>query len=253
MSQNFTPLVSVVIPAFNEEKGIARVLQALKQQTYSNFEVIVIDNNSSDRTSEIVQPFLADNRFSLYLEERPGVMNARECGRIHAKGDIIAILDADCITNPDWIEQGIKHFSKKTNTVAVVGPYDYYDANFLLRSFTYVTQALFMRPLNLLMQYTRRGAVMSGGNGFIKKEALEAIGGFDTSFLFYGDDAHAATSLSKVGWLETTNSITVKSSARRYKTLGFFATQKKYNYWNLANLFNRTTDRSHTVENIHPR
>lgn len=251
-SHTNTPLVSVVIPAFNEEKRIVDTLLALTKQTYTPFEVIVVDNNSTDDTNILVKPFLIDKRFTLLHEKTPGVMNARECGRQHARGEIIALLDADCIPHTHWIRNAVVKFDQD-NVVAVVGPYDYYDASFIVRAITFFIQSLFMRPLNWIMQKTNHGAVMSGGNAFIKSDALNKIHGFDTNFVFYGDDAHTATQLSKIGWVQTTNTITVKSSARRYEALGFFATQKKYNYWNMAHLFNRTTNMKHTHEVIHPR
>ncbi|HEY9862115.1 MAG TPA: glycosyltransferase family A protein, partial [Candidatus Obscuribacterales bacterium] len=92
------PLVSVIIPAYNAERFIARTLESVLNQTYQNIEVLVVDDGSSDRTPEIVHHFAEiDARIILFHQSNAGVAAARNLAIQHAKGEFIAPLDADDI------------------------------------------------------------------------------------------------------------------------------------------------------------
>ncbi len=93
--------VSIVIPAYNEETHLRLCLEAIAKQAVKPFEVIVVDNNSTDATAAIACsfPFVR-----LISEKRQGVVYARDCGFNAARGEIIGRLDADSIVALDWIE-----------------------------------------------------------------------------------------------------------------------------------------------------
>jgi glycosyltransferase involved in cell wall biosynthesis len=94
--------VSLVIPAYNEESHLAACLNAIAAQTVRPFEVIVVDNNSTDQTATIARryPFV-----TLLQESRQGVVYARNRGFDAARGDIIGRTDADGILAEDWVAQ----------------------------------------------------------------------------------------------------------------------------------------------------
>ncbi|ELY45775.1 glycosyltransferase [Natronorubrum tibetense] len=105
------PLVSVIIPVYNDPKGIQNCLSALEEQTYpdSLFDVIVIDNGSTDETRDIVKEFSV----KLLVENSiQGSYAARNKGIEHAKGEILAFTDADCTPIPEWIEAGVSTIIK---------------------------------------------------------------------------------------------------------------------------------------------
>lgn len=93
--------VSIVIPAYNEERHIKACLESIAAQTVRPFEVIVVDNNSTDRTAKIARsfPFV-----TLLKESRQGVVYARDAGFNAARGEVIGRIDADSIISPDWVE-----------------------------------------------------------------------------------------------------------------------------------------------------
>jgi len=93
--------ITVVIPAYNEEKYIERTLQSLKAQKYKNYIIIVVDNNSKDTTVEIAKKY-ADHVLS---EKRQGAGYARYHGIESSKSTIIASADADSIYPPDWLSR----------------------------------------------------------------------------------------------------------------------------------------------------
>lgn len=114
--------VSVVIPVYNEEKYIEKCLLSLKNQVEKPDEIIVVDNNCTDKTIDIARKF----NVLIIRESRQGITYARNCGFNHAKGTIIARCDADVILPPDWIKK-IKENFKKNNIDALTGPLVFYD------------------------------------------------------------------------------------------------------------------------------
>lgn len=102
--------VSVVIPAYNEEKLLARCLVSLVNQSVKPYEIIVVDNNSTDTTAAIAKMHGA----VVISETRQGIAWARDAGFAKASGDIIARLDADCIAPPEWIEIISNYYQKQS-------------------------------------------------------------------------------------------------------------------------------------------
>lgn len=115
MNTNSAPSVSVVVPALNEEKQIERLLESFSKQTRSDFEVIIVDNGSTDRTEDIVKSFAQDSNYNLTLLREPqkGVWYARRKGMLDAaKRGIkyIAGTDADSEVSITWIEDNLNGF-----------------------------------------------------------------------------------------------------------------------------------------------
>lgn len=116
---NKKPAISVVIPAYNEEKHLPLCLSALRKQTFTDFEVIVVDNNSKDKTAEIARRFGAQ----VVKETRQGMTPARERGFRAAKAEIIARTDADTAVSPNWLETIHQAFHKHPAAVGITGPW----------------------------------------------------------------------------------------------------------------------------------
>jgi glycosyltransferase involved in cell wall biosynthesis len=101
-------MVSVVIPTFNSEKYIYRALESVLSQTYLNFEIIVVDNNSSDKTKDIVMSF-SDNRINLLNTVNNGVIAySRNIGIKASKGKWVAFLDSDDWWLPDKLKYSVR-------------------------------------------------------------------------------------------------------------------------------------------------
>ena len=96
-------MISVVVPTYNEEANIVACLESLNRQTLprADYEIIVVDGNSSDRTRELAAP-LAD---LVFVQTSPRVGGARNDGAMKAKGEIVAFADADCVLPPDWLRR----------------------------------------------------------------------------------------------------------------------------------------------------
>jgi poly-beta-1,6-N-acetyl-D-glucosamine synthase len=116
--------ISVIIPARNEEKNISALLKALQQQSYSKelFEVIVIDDHSTDETSAVVQQYPSVKLIQLKEEDINSYKKKSiETGINAATGELIVTTDADCIPPSDWL-QTITSFYKKTNAAFIAAP-----------------------------------------------------------------------------------------------------------------------------------
>lgn len=110
------PRVSVLTAVYNGESYIRDAIDSILSQTYINFEYIIIDNNSTDNTPEIVNYYAkTDKRISVIQEERPGPAYARNAGLKIARGEWIAILDADDIALPERLEIQLKYIEKHSD------------------------------------------------------------------------------------------------------------------------------------------
>lgn len=109
--------VSIVIPTKNDEKWIEKCLNSIKNLEFRDYEVIIVDGCSSDRTVEIAKRF--DCR--IIFEDKGTISYARDLGVKHAKGDFIAFTDADCVVAKDWIDELLKYFNDE-KIAAVGGP-----------------------------------------------------------------------------------------------------------------------------------
>ncbi|HVT74845.1 MAG TPA: glycosyltransferase [Candidatus Paceibacterota bacterium] len=209
------PKVSVIIPAYNERDMIAATLRAISVQDYPDYEVIVVDNASTDGTAEVASSF----NVKVVREPKKGLLAARERGRLEAQGDIIVQMDADCLPDRDWLARGASHFADPS-VMGVAGPYDYHDGGPLFRFVSLISQRYVYRGMSRFLQFFDRGAVLIGGNSFIRASALEKTGGYDTSIVFYGEDTDTAKRVARQGRVLFDPRLAQKTSARRFKAEG---------------------------------
>lgn len=233
---------SIVIPAHNEKLSLAATISAALNQDYHDYEVIVVDNASTDMTYEIARSFKGNASGSptinVVQEPRKGLLWARECGRRAATGQIIANIDADCLPHKNWLAQGVGHL-ERTGAAAVTGPYDYYDGDLMFRKFSLLSQRFGYRFMNALLQIRllRMGAIMIGGNNLIRADVLERMGGYNTSILFYGEDVDTAKRVARYGRVLFAPDFTIKTSARRFKSEGTLNISSKYFLYFLKTVF----------------
>jgi len=115
------PLVSVIIPAYNAEDFIGRTLKSVLSQTYKNIEVLVVDDGSLDRTTEIIEPFAEkDHRVILLKQLNAGVAAARNLAIEKSKGEYIAPIDADDIWYPQKLEKQVQCMLEADQSVGLV-------------------------------------------------------------------------------------------------------------------------------------
>lgn len=135
--------ISVIIPAYNEEKYIAKTLESLMKQSVIPDEIIVVDNNSKDKTASIAKEFGA----KVVSEKKQGMIHARNKGFDSAKYELIARCDSDVILPPNWIKKILKNFETR-DIDALSGPVIYYDS--FLRHTGSMPSRIYLKGLSLI-------------------------------------------------------------------------------------------------------
>lgn len=207
-------MISVVIPAYNEEKYIASCLEALtKQTTTENIEVILVDNHSTDNTINQASTFLNRLNLTILIQPHKGRSPARRLGFNHAKGDFIFSTDADTIVPPTWIESIIPSF-KDPQTAAVTGPVKINDCFILSNSIFNFCQPLAMHLYKLIFGHYW----LTGSNFAIRKTTYHKSGGFDKN-LQEIEDINLSEKISQLGQIKMVD-IPVSTSGRRFAKRG---------------------------------
>src|SRR6202048_5145729 len=120
-SPNHAGLVSVIIPAYNEAATVERTISSVRNQTYSDLEVLVVDDGSTDETAAIVQRLAdMDHRITLLRKSNGGLVSARNYGVAHAGGEFIAPIDADDLWHPDKIKKQMVVMRDRGDQVGLV-------------------------------------------------------------------------------------------------------------------------------------
>ena len=224
--------ISVIVCAYNEAEWLPGCLESLCRQTRPADEIIVVNNASTDATRDVAAQYSG----VLFVDEpRKGLVLARRAGYLAASGDVLVYTDADCRAPDQWLARVAEAFGSAetavagNGTVAVTGPYRFYDWDLYGRLLIRIYDVLVAPATHVLAQRVlRMGAVLYGGNFAVRREALERIGGFDTSIEFHGEDTNLGRRLSKIGHVRLVPRCHVSTSARRYRALGRTAVFRLY-------------------------
>lgn len=220
--------LSFVIPAYNEEAYLSDCIASILKQTRAlalETEIVVVNNASTDRTREVALRF---PEVILVDEPRKGLPFARQAGFNATTGDLIANVDADSRLTPGWITQVLDAFRERPKLAALSGPFIYYELSpreQLMVQLFYAT-AWVTYILNRFV--LRVGSMVQGGNFVLRREALEAIGGFNLAVTFYGEDTDIARRLIDIGEVCFTFKLKMFSSARRLRKEGFLTVAARY-------------------------
>lgn len=207
--------VSLVIPAHNEEKYIRACLDSVMRSGAKFKEIIVVDNASGDKTSEVAA---AVPGVRVVRESQKGTGHARQRGFAEATGDVVAFIDSDVSLSSGWYETVVSEFMRDPNLVCLSGPFTYDSIPFWQQALGKVYWWCAM-PFYWIIGY-----MAVGGNMALRRSALQKMGGFDTSIAFYGDDTNIAKRAKAIGRVKFTSKLTIRMSARRMLEQGFFKT-----------------------------
>ncbi len=224
-----TPLISVIIPAYNEEKNIAKCLQSIARQTLPKYkyQIIVIDNCSTDKTAAIAKKFYA----TVLTERKKGYINALTKGLNYATSPLLAVTDADSVANRDWLARLTDIYLKNPH----VG---------------YVTGTMLYVPTSNLLNFIINTVLNTGGRIFkigcgfhmtFRKEAWKKIAPFPEN-LNFNSDGWIALEIGKRGYKRYfIQDNWVKTSARHIGGIvgAKYMTKSALNLLGLL-LFNRT-------------
>lgn len=222
--------ISFSIPAYNEEHRIGRCLESVQKEIMragmeNDAEIVVVNNASTDRTKEIASAF---HGVRVVDEPSKGLTFARQAGFKHSAGELVANVDSDTMVPPGWLDTVRSEFERNGNLVALSGPFVYYDLSplkrFWVKCFYGVGYATYLFNKHVL----RAGAMLQGGNFVVRRDAMQKIGGFDTTIRFYGEDTDVARRLNKVGDVVWTFRLPIYASGRRLGHEGVIKTGLRY-------------------------
>jgi glycosyltransferase involved in cell wall biosynthesis len=180
------PFVSVVIPAYNEEVYIKRCLDSVLKQDYGsdNYEVLVVDNNSADKTSMVIREFPGVK----YLFKEKGPVGAvRNFGVEKSRGEIIAFLDSDCIAPSNWISAGVELLGD--------GPGRIFGGKYLIDGRGTWVERCWLLPSKMKLQAEKD---LLGGCIFIYRSDFLSVGGFSEG-ITSGEDSKLSVDLKARG------------------------------------------------------
>lgn len=220
--------VSFVVPAYNEEALIASCLHAILAEASRadcRVEIIVVDNNSTDRTRHVAS---AITGVAIVDEPQRGLVQARRAGCLAASGRLIANIDADTMIPPGWLDTVLAKFARRPDLAALSGPFVHYDLSRLARLVVAIFYRFAFVTYFLVRFVFRAGSMMQGGNFVVRKSALAAADAFGSNFSFYGEDTELARRLSKVGVVEFSFRLPAFSSGRRLAAEGLFRVAFRY-------------------------
>ncbi len=174
------PFVSIIIPAFNEEKSIAESIESLKKITYRNIEFLVMNDGSKDSTSKIVRKYIkGDKRFRFFdNKENKGKATVLNQGTKEARGEFVACMDADSLVQKNIVEKILPYFSDNdvgavTVTVEVNKPKG------LMHKIVALEFALGLSLFLKIFSFLDCVFVTPGPFSMYRKEILNKIGGFN--------------------------------------------------------------------------
>lgn len=220
--------LSFVIPAYNEERYLGGCLESILEQT-RNFpgitEIIVVNNASTDNTRQVA---LSYPGVRVVDEPRKGLTWARQAGFAASTGEIIANVDSDCRLTPGWLARVLRAFDSEPALAAFSGPLVYYDLTPQQRVLVEVFYGVAFLTYLINRHVLRVGSMVQGGNFVLSRSALQAIGGFNTTINFYGEDTDIARRINAIGKVRFTFDLKMFSSARRLKHEGILTIAVRY-------------------------
>jgi len=179
--------LSVIVPVYNAEKTLPRLLDSLLNQTQKDYEIIIVDDCSTDRSSEIVQSYCCN---LIKLEENRGPAYCRNLGAQKARGDILIFTDSDCRVDSNWLENIHKQFSQN-EADAVMGRLVILPSTFLgdcISALGFPAGGAI--GFDKIWKVDKKGFTdsLSSCNFAVRKDIFWKVGGFDETFPYPGGE-----------------------------------------------------------------
>ena len=203
------PVLSVIIPMWNEENYLRSCLQSLKnQKTSFQYEVILVDNNSSDNSLKIASKFPV----SIVSEKRQGRSYSRNKGIELARGEFIVLTEADCILPSDWLQTIYSHFASHPEIIGLAGTSFFYNSSDYQK---YLLKLLIISS-SLMYRFFSGNNTLRGQNSAFQKSILKKTGSFNPDYTPF-DDLEFGFRAGKFGLIDYLPDLIVKTSDRRIK------------------------------------
>lgn len=182
-----TPLVSVIIPAYNSGLYISEALKSVVNQTYSNIEIIVVNDGSTDNSEEKIRAF-KDTRIKYFRQENRGQCFAANLGLSYSKGDFIKFFDADDIMNPEHLSENLKALENDENAVSSCAWGRFFEDDISCAKFIYEPYCQNMEPLQWIKTtMSAKYDMMPAWFWLIPRKVIQNSGGWDEKLTLNND------------------------------------------------------------------
>ena len=184
----FTPLISVVIPCYNDGRFLPETIAQLQKQTFQDFEIIIVNDGSTDAKTLLILDELSKGEIKVLHKENGRMSSARNWGVKHAKGSLIAALDADDYFHPTFFEKALAVLQNQPNT-AVVTSY--------IQLFGEVNKLAKPRGGN---EYNFLFSNQCPACAMVRKACWDAVGGYDVAMVNGYEDWEFYIRITQKGW-----------------------------------------------------
>ena len=219
-------LISIIIPVYNGAKTIKETLESIENQTWRNFEVIVVDDGSTDSTQKTLEDFSAskklENNYLFIKQENKGAPAARNRGLKDAKGNFLFFCDADAVLRPDALEKMLEALKENTEASYVYSAF--YWGKKLFKLWPFDSERLKKMPYIHTMSLIRRESFP--GSGW--DESIKKLQDWDLWLTMLGE-GHQAFFINEVlFFVKPGGSISSWLPAFAYKAFPWMRSVKKY-------------------------
>jgi glycosyltransferase involved in cell wall biosynthesis len=163
-------MITIITPTYNREVLLQNTIRSIIGQTYQHWELIIVDDGSTDGTEQAVKPFLADNRIRYIKKENTGQADSLNRGAQLATGDYITFLDSDDEAYPSWLQMVTEHIKEDTGIACAGAVRKFSDGSMIregMKTFRFFGETFHLK--------------FTCGSLFIKRSVFLAIGGYDAT------------------------------------------------------------------------
>ena len=226
------PFISIIIPNHNSAKTIGLCLSAARASAYDNFEIVVVDDCSTDNSVDVITEYACR---LIRLQEHGGASKARNSGAENSSGEVLFFIDADCLLQPDTLAKAAAAYREEGPAVVIGGTYTWlpYDLNFFsIFQSVYIHYSETKKTLN--PDYVATHAML------IAKDLFQQNGGFDEQFMPILEDVEFSHRLRKKG-----TRLLMKPDIQVQHVFNFSLLKsmrngiKKSKYWSIYSIRNR--------------
>ncbi|WWW14445.1 hypothetical protein Spiro2_001331 [Spirobacillus cienkowskii] len=195
---DYYPLVSVIIPCFNEEKVISHAVKSTLAISYPNIEILLVDDGSSDATAEVIALLESKGSIRAIHQENAGKAAALNRAISEAHGDYIFCMDADSIINSDAIQIGMKYFQQDPQVAAVAGSVEIGNVKNFITSFQRLEYISGLNLYKTAQSFLKKVTVIPGPIGLFNKSIVQEVGGYRSNT--YAEDCELTVRLLMNGY-----------------------------------------------------
>lgn len=195
---DYYPLVTVIIPCFNEEKVVNNAAKSVLSMNYPNIEILIVDDGSSDATFDVIALLEKKGKIRAIHQENAGKAAALNRAVSEAHGDYVLCMDADSVINPEAIEIGIKYFEHDAKVAAVAGSVEIGNVNNAITSFQKLEYISGLNLFKIAQSFLGSVIVIPGPIGLFRKDILLEVGGYHSNT--FAEDCELTIRLLMAGY-----------------------------------------------------